>query len=163
MLQFVFGFCEIPSWNILKNILYKNSNPRDFVEKCITQCLERVLTQKVVVSTVPKNDFITVLLYFGKFSIQIRTGINRVMKNNKLPTSIFEFYSRLSASWSIFSHSKIKFLISYVLALFMNLSAVAIILPIMAKLSPILKSEYVNSLEFMLLLERERKGILILP
>ena len=45
----------------------------------------------------------------------------------------------------------------------MNLSAVAIILPIMAKLSPILKSEYVNSLEFMLLLERERKGILILP
>ena len=49
-------------------------------------------------STVPKNDLITVLLYFGEFSIQIRTGINRVMKNNKLPTSIFEFYSRLSAS-----------------------------------------------------------------
>ena len=36
-------------------------------------------------------------------------------------------------------------------------------LPIMAKLSSILKSECVNSLEFLLLLEREWHGITILP
>ena len=54
-----------------------------------------------------------------------------------------------------FSHSKIKFLYSYALALFINLSAVAPMLPITAKLSAILKSECVNTLEFLLLLERE--------
>ena len=36
-------------------------------------------------------------------------------------------------------------------------------LPIMAKLNAILKSECVNILEFLLLLEREWKGITILP
>ena len=45
-------------------------------------------------------------------------------------TAIFEFYSRVSASWSISSHSKIKFLFSYVLALFITLSVVAALLPI---------------------------------
>ena len=124
--------------------------------------LNRVLTQKVVVTTVPKKDLMIVLPYLGKVSLQIRTRINRVMKN-RLPHAIFELYSRVSASWSISSHSKIKFLFSYVLALFINLSAVAAMLPIMAKLNAILKSEYVNILEFLLSLERERKGITILP
>ena len=40
--------------------------------------------QKVVVSTVPKKDLMTVLPYLGKLSLQIRTRINCVMKN-KLP------------------------------------------------------------------------------
>ena len=35
-------------------------------------------------------------------------------------------------------------------------------LPITAKLSAILKSEFVNTLKFLLLLEKERKGITIL-
>ena len=70
--------------NILKGILYKNSYPRDFVEKCVKNFLDTVLTQKVVVSTVPKKDLIIVLPYLGKLSLQIRTRINRVMKN-KLP------------------------------------------------------------------------------
>ena len=39
----------------------------------------------------------------------------------------------------------------------------AAMLPIMAKLSPILKSECMNALEFLLLLEREQKEITILP
>ena len=103
-----------------------------------------------------------VLPYLCKLSLQIRTRINLVMKN-KLPTAIFELYSRLSTSWSIFLHSKTKFLLSYVLALFINLSAVAAMLSIMAKLSAILKSECVNALEFLLSLERDWKGITILP
>ena len=41
--------------NILKNILYKNSYPRDFIDKCTKEFLDRVLMQKVVVSTVPKK------------------------------------------------------------------------------------------------------------
>ena len=70
--------------NILKSILYKNSYPRDFVDKFIKKFLDRVLTQKVVVSAVPKMNLMIVLPYLGKLSLQIRTRINRVMKN-KLP------------------------------------------------------------------------------
>ena len=73
-------------------------------------------------------------------------------------TTFFELFSTLSASWSIFSHPKIKFLFSYVLALFINLGAVAAILPIMAKLSAILKPECMNTLEFLLLLEKKVTG-----
>ena len=70
--------------NILKGILYKNSYPRDFVYKRIKNFLDKVLTQKVVVSTVPKKDLMIVLPYLGKLSLQIRTRINGVMKS-KLP------------------------------------------------------------------------------
>ena len=59
----------------------------------------------------------------------------------------------------IFSHSKIKFLFRYVLKLFINLSVVAAMLRVMVKLSTILKSDCVNTLEFLLLLEREWKRI----
>ena len=68
----------------MKGILYKNSYPRDLVDKCIKKILDKVLTQKVVVSTVTKKDLMIVLPYLGKLSLQIRTRINRVMKN-KLP------------------------------------------------------------------------------
>ena len=46
--------------------------------------LDRVLTQKVFVSTVPKKDLMIVLPYLSKLSLQIHTKINCVMKN-KLP------------------------------------------------------------------------------
>ena len=74
--------------NILKSIWYKNSYPRDFVDKCIKKFLDRVLTQKVVVTTVPKKDLMIILPYLGKLSLQIRTRINRAMKN-KLPHGNF--------------------------------------------------------------------------
>ena len=77
--------------------------------------------------------------FLGKPLFQIRTRIDSVMKNNS-PTAIFK--SRLSASYQFFSHSKIKFLFSYVLGLFINLSAVSAILPFMAKLSVILMPEF---------------------
>ena len=45
----------------------KNSYPRDFVDKCIKEFLDRVLTRKVVGSTVPKKDLMIVLPYLGRF------------------------------------------------------------------------------------------------
>ena len=63
----------------------------------------------------------------------------------------------------IFPNLKIKFLFSYVQALFISLSVVVSMLPIMAKLSAILKSECVITLEFLLLLAREWKGITTMP
>ena len=68
----------------LKSILYKNSYPRDLIDKCIKQFLDKILTPKLVVSTVPKKDLMIALTYVDKFSFQIRTRINRNMKN-KLP------------------------------------------------------------------------------
>ena len=43
--------------------------------------MDRVLTGKVVVSTVPKKGLMIVIPYLGKISFQICTRINRVMKN----------------------------------------------------------------------------------
>ena len=68
--------------------MYKNRYPSDFVDKCIKKFLGKVLTQKVVVSKVPKKDLMIVLPYLGKLSFQICTRINHVMKN-KLPHSNF--------------------------------------------------------------------------
>ena len=86
----------------LKNILCKNSYPCDHVDEYINKILHRVLTLKVVVSTVPKKDLMTVLPYLGKRSLQIRTRINRAIKN-KFPYCNFELQSRLSESWLTFS------------------------------------------------------------
>ena len=65
----------------MKGILYKSSYPHNFVDKYIKNFLDKVLTQKVVVSRVPKKNLMTVLPYLGKLSLQICTTINRVMKN----------------------------------------------------------------------------------
>lgn len=58
---------------------------------------------------------------------------------------------------------KIKFLFSCILALFINSSAAVIMLPIMARLSAVLKLQCGSTSKFLLLLERESKGIKILP
>ena len=57
--------------NILKSILSKNNYLCDFLDKFVIELLERALTVKVVISTVPKKDLMIVLLYLGKLSLQI--------------------------------------------------------------------------------------------
>ena len=68
----------------LKSILYKNSYPRDLIDKCIKEFSDKILAPKSVVSTVSKSDFQIALPYLGKFSFQIRLRINRIMKNKLL-------------------------------------------------------------------------------
>ena len=75
--------------NILQSILYENSYLHDCVDKCMKNFLDRVLKQKVVVSTVPKTDLTMVLPYLGKLSLQICTRIICVMEN-KLPYCNFQ-------------------------------------------------------------------------
>ena len=70
-------------------------------------------------------------------------------------------FSRLSAKLVTFSQLKTKFYRSCILALFTNFSAVAAMLPIMAKLSVILKSECVNTWEFLHSLGKELKEMII--
>ena len=82
---------------MMKSTLYKNSYPPDFVDKCIKNFLDIILTQKVILSTVPKKDLMIVLRYLDIFSLQILTRINGVMKKNS-PIAILELCSRVSAS-----------------------------------------------------------------
>ena len=76
---------------------------------------------------------------------------------------IFDLFFRLSARLVTFLHLKTKFHRSYVLALFTNFSVVAAMLPIMAKLSVILKSECANTWEFLHSLGKELKVMMIPP
>ena len=145
----------------LKSILYKNSYPRDLIDKCIKEFLDKILTPKPVVSTVTKKELIITLPYLGKLSLQIRTRINCIMKN-KLPYCNVQFVFQ-TTKLVTFLYLKTKFHRSYVLALFTNFSAVAAMLPIMAKLIVILKSECVNPWEFLHSLGKELKEMMILP
>ena len=72
----------------LKSILYKNSYPRDLVDKCIKEFLDKIVAPKHVVSTVPKKDLVIALAYLGKLSLQIYTKINRIMKDKLLYCNI---------------------------------------------------------------------------
>ena len=66
-----------------KSDLYKNSYPRDFVEKYIKELLDRVLKPIIVASTVLKKDLMIILLYLGRLSLQICTGIKKNFKKKK--------------------------------------------------------------------------------
>ena len=91
----------------LKSILYKNSYPRDLIGKCIKEFLDKVLTPKPVVSTVPKKQLIITLPYLGKLSLQLRTRINRIMKS-KLPYCNVQFVFQTKCEISNFFTFKDK-------------------------------------------------------
>ena len=143
--------------NIIKSILYKDSYPRDFLDECIKEFLNRVLKWKVVVSTMPKKDLMIVLPYSGKLSLQSRTRINSAMKN-KLSHCNFRIVFQTKFNLMNFFKFKDKvpiFLRSRIVYKFKCGGCNA---TYMAKLSAIIKSECVNTLEFLLPLEREWKG-----
>ena len=114
-------------------------------------------------------------------SLQIRTTINRIMKN-ELPYCNIQFVFRTKCKISkyyffkilknnflkilffkISLHLKKKYHCSYVLALFTNFSVAAAMLPIMPKLSIILISECVNTWEFLHSLGNKLQVTMILP
>ena len=82
---------------------------------------------KIVVTTLPKKDLITVLIYLGKLSLQIHTKINRIKKNDFLYLNLQIVFQ---TKWKLidFSNLKIKFPFSYILTLFVNVSVVTALL-----------------------------------
>ena len=105
-----------------------------------------------------KNDLVIALPYLGKLSIQIGTRINGIMKNK------LSYYNIQFAKLVTFLHLKTKFHCPYVLALpTTSFSVVAAMLLIMARLNLILRSEYVKIWEFLHLLGKELKVMMILP
>ena len=124
--------------------------------------LDKKLIPKPAASTVPKKELIIILPYLGKLSFQICTRINPIMKN-KLPYCNVQFVFQTRCKISNFLHLKTKFHRSCVLALLTHFSAVVAMLPVMAKLKVILKSECVNTWEFMHSMGKELKEMMILP
>ena len=116
--------------------------------------LDRSLTLKIVVSTVAKKELMIVLSYMGKLSLQIRIRINRVMKN-KLSHCNFRIAFQVKCKLINFFTFKDKiplFLRSGIAYKFKCRDCNA---TYWAKLSENLKSEYLNTFQFLLLLERE--------
>ena len=91
----------------LKSILCKNSYPRDLVDKSIKEFLDKILAPKRVVSTVPKKNLVIALPYLVKLSLEIRTSINRIMKN-KLPYCNIRFVFQTKCKISNFFTFKDK-------------------------------------------------------
>ena len=112
--------------------------------------LDKVLTQKIVASTVPKKDLMIVLPYLGKLSLQIRTRINRVMKN-KLPHCNFRIVFQSKCKLINFFTFKDKIPIFLHSGIDYNFKCGGC----NATSCVMLKSECMNILEFLLLLERE--------
>ena len=98
----------------------------------------------------------------GKLSLHIRPRTNGIMKKNS-HTVISNLLSRLSATLVTFLHLETKFHRSYFLILFTNFNVVAAMIPIMAKLGVILKSECADTLGFLHSLEKELKVRMIPP
>ena len=77
------------------------------VDKCIKEFLDKTLAPKPVVSTVPKKNLVIALPYLGKLPLQIRTRINRIMKN-KLPYYNIRFVFQTNCKISNFFTFKDK-------------------------------------------------------
>ena len=91
----------------LKSILYKNSYTHNLVDKSIKEFLDKILAPKSVVSAVPKKNLVIALPYLSKLCLQIRTGINRIMKN-KLPYYNIRFVFQTTCKISNFFTFKDK-------------------------------------------------------
>ena len=121
-----------------KGGLYKNGYACDLVDKRIKEFLDKILAPKLVVSTVPNKNLIIALPYLSKLSLQIRTRINRIMKN-KLPYCniqfVFQTKCRISCNATYYGKTK----------------------------SHLVKSECVNTCEFLHSLGKELKVTMILP
>ena len=85
--RFSLSLCKLSTQILMVSL---NSYPRDLIDKYIKEFVDKILAPKPVVSTVPKKELIITLPYLGKLSLQIRTRINRIMKN-KLPYCNVQF------------------------------------------------------------------------
>ena len=124
--------------------------------------LEQDSSKKPIESTVLVKGLVIVVPYLDKMSLQIRSRINRIMKN-KLPYCILGFALQIKCKLVAFLYLKTGSYRFYVQALFINFRAVTAMLPVTAKLNVILSSEYVNTWEIQHSLGKKLKAMLILP
>ena len=81
----------------LKSILCKTSYPRDLVNKCIKEFLDKIVALKPVESTVTKKDLVIAQSYLGKLYLQTHARVNCIMKN-KFPYFNIQFVFQTKCS-----------------------------------------------------------------
>ena len=63
----------------LRDIMIKNGYPISLFDKCVKACLNRMFSERLVVSTVERQKVLLVLPYLGAMSLQLRTRLQRAI------------------------------------------------------------------------------------
>ena len=66
---------------LLKEVFTKNEYPQFFIDKCITKYLNKLLVPKRIIHTVDKKQVLLVLLFLRPLSFEIRSRLQKCLKN----------------------------------------------------------------------------------
>ena len=89
----------------LKSITKRNTHPHNLVNHCIKKFLNKLFIQRDLNFTVPKREFICILPYLGKVSLDLRTKLRRTIESN-LPICILKIIFRSKCGLNTFFHFK---------------------------------------------------------
>ena len=127
----------------LRCIFKYNNYHVSIIDQCIKKFLDKLYVPKQIVPTVPKRELLVVLLFFGRFSLNLRKHLNESVGKSLAQCNmkvIFQSKSRLNACLN----SMTAFPYIFAPTLFENVTDVIAILLITAKLNVILKLELVS-------------------
>ena len=66
---------------LLKEVFIKNECPQFFMDKCIKKYLNKFFVPKRIIHTVDKKEVLLVLPFLGPLSIEIRSRLQKCLKN----------------------------------------------------------------------------------
>ena len=66
----------------LKSVFKSNGYPKNFIDSCIKQFLDKLFVKNKVSLTVPKLQLVCVLPYTGKSSLDLRARLRRMIEKN---------------------------------------------------------------------------------
>ena len=66
----------------LKFIFRKNGYTSRFIDSCIKKLLNKLYTPKLIFQTVSKNELFIILPYLGKVSLQTRSRLSKLIRQN---------------------------------------------------------------------------------
>ena len=67
---------------LLKEVFKKNEYPQFFIDKCIKKYLNKLFVPKRIIHTVDKKQVLLVLPFLGPLSFEIRSPLQKCLKNN---------------------------------------------------------------------------------
>ena len=139
--------CDFKSFHFendhLKIVLIKNNYPFVFIDSYIKSFVNKLYTPKVVVPIVPKRNVFVKLLFLGSTSFQFWRKLLKLF-SDKLTSCHLKIVLRHPLESKAFSLLRINYLRCYFQDLFISISAVAALPPIIEKPNAILRSEFVN-------------------
>ena len=66
---------------LLKDIFKRNEYPKTFIDKCITNFLNKLFVSKKIVHTAEKKQVLIVLPFLGPLSFEIRSRLQKCLKS----------------------------------------------------------------------------------